>query len=187
MITNKELLQKSEQLNNLDLTKWFNQELFSLPWFVTFFIVLVCYVLFFYLVDKKRIVEILLYGSFVAVLFVVYDSFGNFFGYWTDLITVVPFSPNFFGDSFTVVPLISMLIYQYTSSWKSFIISYIVFSTVLEFGYYNYLLEKLDVYTFLKPEPFLILIDYIAIILIGVIPRLVTIYLFKIEERNRNH
>ncbi|GAA0597680.1 hypothetical protein GCM10009001_12320 [Virgibacillus siamensis] len=66
--------------------------------------------------------EILFFGSLVAVLFVVYDSFGNFFGYWTDLITIAPFTPNFFGDIFTVVPLISMLIYQYTSSWRSFIL-----------------------------------------------------------------
>lgn len=184
MIPNEEILQKSEKLNNLILTKWLNQELFSFQWFLTVIIVLVCYVLFFYLVDKQRIIEILLFGSLVTVAFVVYDSIGIFFGYWTNLISVFPVYPNVLGSDFTIAPLISMLIYQYTSSWRRFSLWYIGFSVLFIFGYYYFLLENLKVFDYLKP--FATLIDYASFLLIGIVARGIMVYLFRMEVRKGN-
>jgi F0F1-type ATP synthase assembly protein I len=183
MVSNEEIRQKSEQLNNLILTKWLNQEFLSLPWFFIVFLVLACYVLFFYLVDKKRIIEILLFGSLVAVAFVVYDSIGIFFGYWKGLISVLPVYPNFFGSEFTIIPLISMLIYQYTSSWRKFLLLYIGFSVLFIFGY-NSVLQNLKIFVYLKP--FAILIDFISFSLVGIVARGIMVCLFRIEVRKGN-
>ena len=60
MVTNEEVIQKSDVLNKLILNKWLNQELFTFEWFFILVLVVGCYFLFFYLLDKKRIVEILL-------------------------------------------------------------------------------------------------------------------------------
>ncbi len=184
MVTNEEILQKSKELNNLDLNKWLNQELFSLQWFLIVILVLVCYVLFFYFVDKQRLIEILLFGSFVSVLFIVYHSIGDYFGYWASYITLSPVKPDFFGDVFTDVPLITMLIYQFSSSWKKFLLIYMGFSVLLIFGYYNYVLVNINAFAYLKPSA--TTLDFISMLLIGIVPRGIMVYLFKIEARNGN-
>ncbi|WLR43401.1 hypothetical protein LC087_04270 [Bacillus carboniphilus] len=176
---NDELLQKMDQLNKEILSKWINQELFSWQWLLIIFLLVISYVVFFINVDKKRFIEIMLYGSFIAVSFVVYDSIGWFFGFWTTTISVLPFYPNFFGSDFTIGPLFAMLVYQHTSSWRSFIIEYVLFSVLFIFGYYSLLLVNIDAFSYLKP--FARIIDFSCFLIIGIISRLVITLLLRVQ------
>ena len=184
MITTEEIMQKSDELNNLILTKWLKQEFFTFEWFFTLFVVLVCYFLFFYLVDKQRIVEILLYGSFVAVAFVVYDSIGIFFGFWAEKISISPVYPNFFGSSLTVAPLIAMILYQYKSPWSSFLRWSILFSGLFIIGYYGFLLSNMKIFVYLKP--YANIIDLCCFLSVIIVPRGIMILLLKKEAQKGN-
>lgn len=184
MNLNEDVLQKSKELNNLLLDKWLNQQLFSFQWFLIVFLVLVSYALFFYLSDKKRITELLLFGSLVAVAFTFYDTIGGFFGYWKNLINVAPIYPNFFGSNFTLVPLHSMLIYQYTSSWKSFFLWQIGYTALMIFGYFYLLLQHLQAFAYLKP--FAVLIDFVLLSTVGIVARGIMVYLFRMQVRKGN-
>ena len=180
----EEIMQKSDELNNLILTKWLKQEFFTFEWFFTLFVVLVCYFLFFYLVDKQRIVEILLYGSFVAVAFVVYDSIGMFFGFWAEKISISPVYPNFFGSSLTVAPLIAMILYQYKSPWSSFLRWSILFSGLFIIGYYGFLLSNMKIFVYLKP--YANIIDLFSFLSVIIVPRGIMILLLKKEAQKGN-
>ena len=184
MITTEEIMQKSDELNNLILTKWLKQEFLTFEWFFMLFVVLVCYFLFFYLVDKKRIVEILLYGSFVAVAFVVYDSIGIFFGFWAEKISISPVYPNFFGSSLTVAPLIAMILYQYKSPWSSFLRWSILFSGLFIIGYYGFLLSNMKIFVYLKP--YANIIDLFSFLSVIIVPRGIMILLLKKEAQKGN-
>ncbi|HLR69285.1 hypothetical protein [Virgibacillus alimentarius] len=85
MITDDQILKKAENLNNLIETQWINQTFLSQSWIFQVILIVFMYVIFFYLVDKKRIIEILLYGSLVAVAFAVYDSIAQQLNYWATL------------------------------------------------------------------------------------------------------
>lgn len=184
MITNEQILKTSEYLSNLIVTQWVNQHFLSPTWFILVFIILFSYALFFYLVDKQRIMEILLFGSLVATAVVVYDAILLQFGYWTTLISVLPFYPNIFLGNVTLIPLYAMLVYQYTSSWRSFILWNAVWAVLFIFGYYNFVLQNLQVFTYLKP--FAVYIDFFLLSIVGLISRGIMVTLFKIEAKNGN-
>lgn len=81
MITNEQILKVKENLSVLIETQWINQFFLSPSWIFLLILILFSYGLFIYLVDKKRIIEILLCGSLVAVSFAVYDSIDRHLNY----------------------------------------------------------------------------------------------------------
>lgn len=81
MVTTEQISQASEHLYDLILTQWVNQQFLTVTWFLLVAVLLFSYALFVYLVDRKRIIEILLFGSLVAVSFANYDAIGQQFGY----------------------------------------------------------------------------------------------------------
>jgi hypothetical protein len=179
MVTDEQIMQVSEQLNNLIVTQWVNQYFLSPTWFFVVFLIFFSYALFIYLADKERIIEILLFGSLVAVTFSVYDSLGQQFGYWFTLKGVLPFNPNFFLGDLTLIPLYAMLVYQYTSSWRSFILWNTVWAGLFSYGFYNALLGYLKVFVYIKP--FSVLLDFVLFMIVGLISRAIMVALFKLE------
>lgn len=71
MVTNEHLMQTSKYLDKIVTEKWLSEQFLSPVWIGLFLFVLFTYILFFYLADKKRFVELLLFGSLVAVAFSV--------------------------------------------------------------------------------------------------------------------
>lgn len=138
----------------------------------------------FYLLDKKRIVEILLYGSLVSVAFVVYDSIGLFFGFWADNMSLFPVYPNFFGSNLTVAPLIAMIIYQFKSPWDSYLRWSILFSGFFITGYYGIVLTSMEVFVYLKP--FAKIIDLSAFLSVLIICRVIMVLILKKEAQKGN-
>ena len=183
MITDKQILNKSEDLNRLIEDQWINQIFLSPAWIFQVVLIILTYILFFYLVDKKRMTEILLYGSLVAVAFVVYDSVGEQFNYWATLKDVLPINVNFFLGDATLIPLYAMLVYQYTFSWKRYLIWIAVWGGVLAFGYYNLVLKYLKVFVYIKK--FSVVIDFALFLIVGIIARWIIISLLKLEKRRR--
>lgn len=184
MVTNNEIIQTSDYLKDLVTTQWLNEHFLSPIWYGMVFLVLFSYVLVLYLLDKKRITEILLYGSLVAVALIVYDSFGSYFGYWAYLINLLPITPNYFASHLTLIPLYAMLVYQYTSSWKTYLLWITVWAVVIIFGLYNYLLTNLEVFSYLTP--WAKYLDFILLLLEGVIARGILVTLLRMESKRGN-
>lgn len=183
-MNNDEAIKKFYELNKLILNKWLDQELFTFEWFFLVFLVLGCYLLFFYLLDKERIVEILLYGSFVAVAFVVYDSTGIFFGFWANKISISPIYPNVFISDLTVGPLIAMLIYQYKTSWSRFIRWSIIFTGIYIVVFFGFLLTYMEVFVYLKP--YANIIDICSFLSVLIISRGVMVLILNKEAQKGN-
>jgi hypothetical protein len=126
----------------------------------------------------------LLYGSLVAVTYVVYDSIGMFFGFWAVKIAISPVYPNFFGSSLTVAPLIAMILYQYKSPWNSFLRWSILFSGLFIFGYYGFLLSNMGIFVYLKP--YAKIIDLCSFLSVIIVSRGIMILLLKKEAQKGN-
>jgi len=103
------------------------QQSFLTPrwWFIAVTIA-ATYALWWKLTDKRRIVELLLYGSFVAVARVIYDNWGISSGRWTYVTDLVPLGYSLFLNDLTVIPLFMMLVYQYAPTWKAFLVLLVV-------------------------------------------------------------
>ncbi|MDF2540266.1 MAG: hypothetical protein K0S76_3287 [Herbinix sp.] len=184
MITNEHLMQTSEYLDKIVMDKWLSEQFLSPVWIGIFFFVVFTYVLFFYLADKKRLVEILLFGSLVAVAFSIYDSIGELIGLWATFFRMVPLQQNFFMSDLTIIPLYAMLVYQYTKSWKTFFIGTVVWAGLIAFVFYYLILNRLNVFIYLSPiGPYL---DFVFLILTGLIARGILVVLLNIAIQQGN-
>lgn len=183
LISNKQILEISGKLNDLIETQWLNQIFLSPAWFFHVFLILFTYVLFFFLVDKRRIIEILLFGSLVAVAFSVYDAIGEQLGYWATLKRVFPIHPNFFLGDLTLIPLTAMLVYQYAFSWRRFLVWITVWAGFLAFIFFDVVLEYLNIFVYIKK--FSSTIDFLLFLIVGIIARGIMVLLLKLEGRRK--
>ncbi|SPF41251.1 conserved membrane hypothetical protein [Candidatus Desulfosporosinus infrequens] len=124
----------SRLLANQSYQHWVSQELFSFGWFLTIIVLAVVYTIWLKLVDKSKLRDLLLLGSLCAVGFLITDIvFLSFFGTVEFKIRLFPFDPPIFLVSVTKAPIVYMLVQQYTSSWKGYLLWASIGAAVLAF------------------------------------------------------
>lgn len=133
---------------NLAYTHWKTNVLFSGRWWSLIALIVIAYVVWWLLVDKHRLSQILLFGSFIAVGRIVMDIIGSNMVLWSYDIRELPFYPSPFLHDFTITPLALMLAYQYSRSWKRFLIwssvatgliTFVFFPLLIAFGFLTYI------------------------------------------------
>lgn len=120
MVTIDEIVKANDALNKLMTQRWISQELFTIRWWGLAGYLILSYVLCFKLLDKKRLVELLLFGSLVSVFCVTLDIFlenRNLFLYKARLIPIIP---SIFIYDITALPLYYMVLYQHAGTWKKY-------------------------------------------------------------------
>ena len=122
-MTNLEMIYATKNvLWNQLYTSWITEELFSFPWWFSVFFLIVSYVIWWKLLDKSRLIELLLFGSLVAVMSIIIDTVADNLTLWQYKVKIFPFTPGFFPYHLSIAPLILMLVYQYTNNWRRYII-----------------------------------------------------------------
>jgi len=184
LIFNEQVIQESSELNEHIFNKWLHQEVFSYQWFMVVVMVLIAYVLFFTLSDKRRLSELLLFGSLLAVFIAVYDSIALFAGLWVYYISVFPIYSNLLMGDITILPLLAMLIYQGTHNWQRFLLWYIGFSVAAIFGGYYLLFSKLGIFAYV--QPYSVFVDFGSFLIAGIVARVLVVAIKKKEAAKGN-
>ena len=144
MTTADRIHQLRLELWNLSYTQWKTQTLFSIQWWSIIAMIAIIYAIWWVIVDKRRLSQILLFGSLVAIQRVVMDTFGTNVALWSYDIRETPLYPSVFLHDITVTPLALMVVYQYCHSWKKFfvwsglatgIISFVFFPILIKLGF----------------------------------------------------
>jgi len=117
---------------------WLHKELFTFQFWLILFMLLVPWILWWKLVDKRRLVEILLYGSLVQTVVTVIDEVGCQLNLWEYPFDIEPLFPRFIPANLTVLPIVFMLLYQFIPRWKP----YVIMSTLLA-SVFSFLMEPL--------------------------------------------
>jgi hypothetical protein len=143
MDTHEKIAQAKEVLIKLIYNDWKANDLFSPTWFGTVIFILLSYVLCFKLLDKRRLSQILLFGSLITVMITLFDIIGVEYTRWAHLTRVFPIMPTLFLLDYTIMPLYYMLIYQYCRNWKIYIIWNAIAAGLISFALFPLL-------TFLK-------------------------------------
>jgi hypothetical protein len=113
--------------------QWISQELFSFPWFFNIVFLAVLYIIWVKIVHKNRLKELVLYGSLLSVASVLVDTIAVTIGLWEYNVSILPLSPAPFPFDYTVIPIFYMLVMQYTSTWRGFLIGAVIADTVFSF------------------------------------------------------
>lgn len=152
MPTFGEISNMRNELWDLSFKHWLSEELFSPSWFIIVISMVMIYIVLVVLIDKSRLREIILFGSLLAVAFGYIDVVATNIGLWEYKTYFLPFTPSLFPFTYTMHPIIHLLIYQYTYSWRSFAIwntlatgffafiahPFYVWSQILWLGKWNY-------------------------------------------------
>jgi hypothetical protein len=144
IMTSNELFHQLQlQIWSITWNRYLTEELFSGRWWGSLIFLLALYALWVKLLDKSRALEIILFGSFVAVQAVMVDIAGYSMGLWQHNIRLLPVVPGVFPIDFTVVPILLMLAHQYGSTWSKYLawsaIASLVFSFIISpaFQYFD--------------------------------------------------
>ncbi|VBB08203.1 Hypothetical protein LUCI_3472 [Lucifera butyrica] len=127
---------------------WAKYEFLSVPWLLLTAVTVLAIAIWVKLVDKKNIIELLLFGSWIAIACVSLDEFGYEYRLWRYKYHAISQFPHILWVHFVILPIIYMLIYQYFPKWNSFIKALVILSAILALlG--EPLLVRLDIYELL--------------------------------------
>lgn len=127
------IVKYEKQLFQARYENWINHGVFTIKWWILLCILIIPWIIWYLLIDKKRLQEMVLYllaTSFIAVLL---DEIGTTLTLWAYPLNIVPFIPLLITANYTLVPIIFTLVYQYFPKWKPFIIVNIILTFVFSF------------------------------------------------------
>jgi hypothetical protein len=128
-----EILELKLKLRDLSFQHYKQYEVFHWQWWINIALLVVPIVLWWLALDKKRILEICLFGLLVNMMATFLDVAGTNYGLWEYPFYILPHLPILIPVDYVIVPVIGMTIYQLFSSWKAFIIVGLIMGAVMAF------------------------------------------------------
>ncbi|MGI5838608.1 MAG: hypothetical protein ACOX8W_02995 [bacterium] len=140
MMDTIELLRQSRLETGLLHTQLWHENFLTYRWWLIVAVIAASYLVWWVLVDKRLLPELLLYGSFIAVARVIFDDWGILAGRWTYVVDLihVPHTSLFLND-LTVFPLALMLVYQYGDTWARFLVLAVLTEGIISFVFLPFL------------------------------------------------
>ncbi|WP_051688101.1 CBO0543 family protein [Desulfofalx alkaliphila] len=172
-------IQAQSEADRLLREYWLKETFLHWEWWLMLALTIIPWIIWWKIVDRKRLFEILTYGFFVMMISIILDAVGVEFDLWDYRHRIVPFFDVFVTYDMAVMPVIYMVIYQFFNGWKSFIIASILVSAVFAF-ISEPLLVWMDLYLLINWSYFYSFPIYFAIALAF---KYVMIKLIKISAR----
>ena len=103
------------------LEVWLNDTLWTWQWWILILLLLLPWIVWWRIVDKRRLAEICLLGMFVLATVSWMDELGTELMLWYYPYKIIPWYPQLVPVNYSVLPISFMLIYQYTPRWSAYI------------------------------------------------------------------
>ena len=139
--SNMEISQLQQELSSLRLQNWLGLDLWSLQWWLLLAVLIIPWLIWFRWVDRRRIFELLSFGMMAAVFTAYTDALGGNYGLYSYPYELLPFTATLAPVSLSFVPVVFMLLYQYSPNWKTFLVN-----STLVFAVTAFLAEPLAKY-----------------------------------------
>ncbi|MYL51776.1 hypothetical protein GLW08_00330 [Pontibacillus yanchengensis] len=122
-----------QQLVDMRVEYWFNHDLLSFQWWILILVLILPWFIWWRFVDKKRIDQILLFGTLLILLVSLLDDLGVEMHLWSYPYQLVPLLPKLVPIDYGMLVVAHMYLYQKYTRWKSFIVANIVMAAVFTF------------------------------------------------------
>lgn len=127
------IIELQRQLTSLRIDEWLREDVFHFKWWFLLGIFIVSISAWWILVNKTRLHEISLYAALTMIITLGLDEYGEELTLWDYPIDIIPIFPPLTAVDLASLPTVYSLIYQYFTTWKSFILASLVMSTVFCF------------------------------------------------------
>ncbi|AIF54126.1 CBO0543 family protein [Pelosinus sp. UFO1] len=160
------------------------QNFLTAHWWLIAITIAASYIIWWKFVDKRRVIEILLFGSYIAVCRLIFDNWGISSGRWTYTFDLLPIGYSLFLNDLTVVPLFLMLVYQYSLDWKTFLVWLLIVQGIFSFA----LLPLLTYLGILKIYNWTYYGSFIFMLVTAIVMRAIMIFGLSLQKESRvNH
>ncbi|WP_186577192.1 CBO0543 family protein [Aquibacillus kalidii] len=129
------------EIRDLQIDYWFSETVFTFNWWLLAISSIVVFVVWIIVLDKKRIIEIAAFGLLVGTTTFILDSIGVALVLWSYPDRVIPILPPIAEIHKIHLPITYMIIYQYFSTWRSYLVSVVIASFT-----FSFILEPLTVW-----------------------------------------
>lgn len=127
------LIETLQDFSEISETHWFEKELFTLQWWVFAAVMVLVWWIWWRLVDRGRMLEILFVGLLSSIIAIILDIMGSEAVWWSYPVRVFPKIPRLIPIDIGVIPVTYMLLYQYYSSWKKYLFASIIMGLTYTF------------------------------------------------------
>lgn len=145
----EKLLEQEEKFTQIRTEYWLNHDLGTWQWWLLIVMLIVPWVIWWKLVDKKRLKESLILGFLIMITAIVLDQIGSEFNTWDYPHRIIPVYPQFVPVNLSILPVSYMLLQQYFPTWRTYVKALIVMAFVFAFGFET-VLVWLDMYHLLE-------------------------------------
>ncbi len=108
--------------------EWIANDVFRFRWWLLLFVFILSVFIWWKLVDKARLNELILFAAIVTVIILALDELGEELTLWDYPIEILPLFPPIYSVDLASLPFVYSLVYQQFKSWKSFTISCAILS-----------------------------------------------------------
>ncbi|HBV98683.1 MAG: hypothetical protein JL50_17355 [Peptococcaceae bacterium BICA1-7] len=134
MPNSNRIAELQQELLALRISDW-HEKVFSFQWFFIIFLLIVPWVIWWKLVNRKYIAEILSFGLLTAITASILNEIFLNLQFWRAPYSLAPVPPRWFAPAYSLLPVTFMLIYQYFQTWRSFTIATIVIAGISAFAF----------------------------------------------------
>lgn len=132
-----EYLWKAQELQdkmiNTAIEGWFKNEFLTFHWWLLVIFLLVPWIIWFKVADRKRMMEMGLFGTLIIISTTSLDAIGSDLNFWAYPTKLMPITPRAIPFDMSLIPIAFMLLYQYFRKWKSFMIALICMAAFYAF------------------------------------------------------
>lgn len=118
----KKLYDAQEYAFEVTYQRWIEDVLFTFNWWFLLFLAIAPLFIWWKLIDKTRIMEIVFVGLTISLTATFLDTLGIIFSFWTYGYKVVQMVPMLNIVDLSLLPIFYMLIYQWFPKWKAYIV-----------------------------------------------------------------
>lgn len=132
MADTNRIIELQKEITSLRISDWL-EKVFSFQWFFMVFLLVVPWIIWWKLVDKKHIAEIFSFGLLITAISSFLNGIGLHIPLWTYPYKLLPYTGSMYMPSYTVLPVAFMLLYQYFRTWKSFAAANVIMAAIFAF------------------------------------------------------
>lgn len=129
-------------LTQLRISEWLESDLFHFRWFFLVGVFVFSAFVWCKLVDKSRLPEITLHAGITASITLILDEMGEELTLWEYPADIIAIFPPLSAVDLASLPMIYSLIYQYCTTWQSFLKTTLIMASI-----FCFLLEPLLVWS----------------------------------------
>lgn len=118
----KDLYNTQKHYFEVNYDRWINDVLFTFNWWFLIIIMILPIFVWWRLVDKTRMMEIIFVGLCISIIATYLDVTGIFLSGWTYKYKLIQFIPPLNPVDLSLLPIAYMLLYQWSPRWKPFIL-----------------------------------------------------------------